>query len=344
MSGGRRLWGAVAVAAVLLGPPGALGGSNYSDKPFSVRLPPAFVRFTEVTVGGGGTAASRTSSAINPASSAWTKMPFKLGLTAAPYYSYIGFENDNVLHLFGESLTWDSGACGVFQPTLAQIRSNRHADRQGLVFDYRVDTFQLTWGKRFDDVAVGATFNFNLAEIVRKLGPMRVAKSNAESYRFRVGGLWAPAKKWLTGLVFEYGFAPYRSTALGFGPQGQPITVKTTGCPQQLLVRPGVSYAYDEHSMVYLDYAYGRFADDDGYYLNSHRFSAGVDHQLLKWLFVRGGVSVDVRGNAGLTAGVGVHLSRHCGLEFGYQYDVLPELRPEFGRSHIFQFVFSLRL
>jgi hypothetical protein len=344
MNGRWRLWGAVAVAAVLLSPAAALAGSDYSDKPFSVRLPPAFVRFTEVTAGGGGTAASRTSSAINPASSGWTELPFKLRLTAAPYYSYIGFENDNVLHLFGESLTWDSGACGVFQPTLAQIRSNRHTDRRQLVFDYRVDTFQLMWGKRFDDVAVGATFNFNLAEIVQKLGPIRVAKSNAESYRFRVGGLWAPTKKWLTGLVVEYGFAPYRSTALGFGPQGQPMTVKTTGCPQQLLVRPGVSYAYADHSMVYLDYAYGRFADDDGYYLNSHRFSAGVDHQLLKWLFVRGGASVDIRGNAGLTAGVGVHLSRHCGLEFGYQYDVLPELRSEFGRSHMFQFVFSLRM
>ena len=61
----------VACVVMLAALGGAAGpswaGSNYSDKHFSVRLPPAFIRFTEVSALGGETVANRFSSAINPA-------------------------------------------------------------------------------------------------------------------------------------------------------------------------------------------------------------------------------------------------------------------------------------
>ncbi len=338
-----RLAWVVFLVLWFLRPGAALAGSDYSDVPFSLRLPPAFIRFTEVSAGGGGTSASRWSSAINPASAGWMELPYKFGVVVAPYYSPVLFEQGNRLHITGESVTWDTRRWGTFQPTVAQIRSNRHRDRQQLTFDYRVDTFQLTWGKRLGDFGVGANFNFSQAEVVYKMGQMRVSESHAESYRFRLGGLYQPAEKWLTGLVFEYGFAPFRAKQLDLR-QFPPAWVKSTGVPQQVVVRPGVSYEYADYSTVFLDYQFGFFDNDLGGHFYNHRFSTGVDHRLLEWLFVRAGASVDVRGNAGVTCGVGIHLSRHCGLDVGYQYDVLPELRPEFGRAHVVQITFSLRL
>lgn len=337
----RRRVGFALLLAVGVCPSLVWAGSDYSDKPFSLRLPPAFLRFTEVSAAGGETVANRLSSAINPASAGWLNLPTKLGLIAAPYYSNVCFDAGTQLHIVGESLTWDTRRWGTIQPTLSQIRSNRETTRQGLEFDYRVDTVQVQWAKRFGEWGLGATFNFADAEIVQKLGAIRVAEGHAESYRFRFGGLYEPASKWLVGLMFEYGFQPWRSTALVLGPQGF-MRVKTAGTQYQFLLRPGVSYEYAKYSTVFLDYQYGTFHNRFGCFQN-HRFSAGVDHRLLDWLFLRIGGSFDARGNLAWTCGASVHLARWCGIEFGYQYDVLPELRQEFGRSHTLQLTFSAR-
>lgn len=81
----------LAAAAVALWPLGAAAQSSYSDKDFSVRLPPAFLRFTEVSTMGGETVANRYSSASNPASAGWIAPPGDLGIMAVPYYSAIRF-------------------------------------------------------------------------------------------------------------------------------------------------------------------------------------------------------------------------------------------------------------
>ena len=68
-----------------------------------------------------------------------------------------------------------------------------------------------------------------------------------------------------------------------------------------------------------------------------------MDHRLLEWLWVRASAFVDGRGNASGTCGLGAYLSRRCSLDLGCQYDPLPELQPEFGRSHVLQLDFSAR-
>ena len=156
-TGGRYGLTAAALALCSLN---AAAQSNYSDKDFSVRLPPAFLRFTEVSTMGGETVANRYSSASNPASAGWLAPPTPLGIIMAPYYSAIGFQEGQWLHLTGESLTWFTKDWGAFQPTLSQIRSNNSRDSGGLSFDYQVDTAQFQWGKRFGDWGLGAMFNF----------------------------------------------------------------------------------------------------------------------------------------------------------------------------------------
>ena len=364
LTGRRRLTPRALLIALAVGlclPAVATAGSDYSGKAFGVRLAPAFVRFTEVSALGGETVANRYSPAINPASADWTEIPNKIGVALTPYYSLIHFRNGTNLHLTGESATWDSRKFGTFQPTVSQIRSNEETMRNGLDFDYKVDTFQIQWGKRINNFAVGAMFNYAKAKVIQdgriwvKSGlfpvplPTNVrSEGNAESYRFRVGGLYEPVEKLLFGMIVEYGFQPFRSDVMvtTFGipdfPAGITTRTKEKGIQQQWLVRPGVSYEYADRSSVYFDYAYGGyFLPTDS--LASHRFSLGVDHALLPFLNLRATGSVDTRGNFGATCGASVFFSEWASLEFGYQYNLLPELRPEFGPAHIFQFALAFR-
>ena len=317
-------------------------GSDYSDKDLSVRFPSAFIRFRDVTTSGGETAANRRSSAVNPAAADWTDLPCELGVVLAPYYSHIQFKEGLRLHVMGEALTVDMGEWGTFQPTLGQMRSNRETDRFGVEFNYEADSLQLVWAKRFGDWGVGGLFNYGEAEMVNKLGPVRVSEGRAESYCFRVGGLYEPAAKWLTGLALEYSFAPTRATVLAATPLG-PMSLGVKDTHERIIVRPGISYEYQDQSTVFADYQYGLFFNDEDT-LNCHRFNGGIDHRLLDWLFVRAGGFIDVRGNVGWTCGLGAYFSKWCSIDVGYQYDTLPELRPEFGRSHTLQVALSVSL
>jgi hypothetical protein len=326
-------------------PLAAIAGSDYSDKDFAVRLPPAFLRFTEVATMGGETVANRMSSAINPASTAWLELPGDLGVVLAPYYSPVMFDNGTNLHVIGESATVKAGWLGVIQPTISQVRSNKATMNNGMTFDYTVDSYQVQWGKRSGQWAGGAMFNFARAEVKQDNAMGIHAKGVAESYRWRFGGLYEPVEKWLLGAIFEYGFQPYRSrTEVPGMPQYgiPPRTLYDRGVQHQFVFRPGVSYEYSPLSSVFLDYQFGYFRNPEDN-LHSHRFTAGVDHRLLEWLFIRGNVGLDVRGNVGLGGGLSIFPAKWCSLDLGYKYDVLPELHPDFGRSHTIQVAFNVR-
>ncbi len=319
----------------------ALGGSDYGDKDFSVRLPAAFVRFTEVTVFGGPTAANRTSGAVNPAAVGWFSLPDKLGLVVTPSYSQIRLDEGTNINVISESLTWDTKKFGTFQPVLNQICVNRATTRQGLEFDYEVKTSLLQWGKRFEKVGIGASLSYTEAEVVNNLGPLRISESHAENYRFRVGGLYEPAKNWLIRLVTEYGFSPFRARAL-VPTLGGFVPVKIKDTQEQYILRPGISYEYAPMSVVHVDYEYGNYYTTFDR-LQVHRFSGGVQHSLTQWLYLRAGAAFDARGNIGWTGGLTLFMAKWCSLDLGYLCDMYPELRPEFGRSHTWQVAFSLR-
>jgi hypothetical protein len=335
-----------------------LSESNYSNKDFSVRLPPAFVRFTEVSALGGETVANRFSSAVNPASLGWTSLPSRYGILVSPYYSFLSFEEGMQLNLFGESMTWDTRSWGVIQPTLSQVRTNNVTAQDDLTFDYQVDVGQLQWGKRFGNYAIGADFNFARATVKRngpllsqipgfpQMMPVNVdTETSADSYRGRLGGLYQPAEKWLLGMIVEYGWQPYRlktttQISLPFLPVPIRQTTETNGNQQQYILRPGLSYEYAKGSTIFLDYQLGNF-DSDRDNLINHRFNAGIEHRFLEWLFVRFSPSIDLQGNVGVSFGLSAFLSKWCSIEAAYQYNMYPEIEKEFGRAQTIQSVLA---
>jgi hypothetical protein len=332
--------------------------SGYSNKDFSVRLPPAFVRFTEISVIGGETVANRFSSAVNPASLSWTTLPGNKGIVVSPYYSSLNFQEGLQLNLFGESMTWDTRSWGVIQPTLSQVRTNNVTARDGLTFDYQVDVGQVQWGKRFGNYAFGADLNFARADVRRKgtllsqipglpvMMPVDVdTETSADSYRGRIGGLYQPAEKWLTGMILEYGFQPYQTkttTRMSLPPLPSPViqTTEDKGNQHQYILRPGVSYEYAKGSTLFADYQLGIYHSDKDTLVN-HRFTAGIEHHHLEWLFVRFSPSINWEGNVGLSVGLTAFLAKWCSIEAAYQYNMFPEIEPEFGRAQTIQTVLA---
>lgn len=340
----RSLRPLAALLVVFLATSPAARANEYDDEDFGLRLASAFIRFTEVSAFGGETAANRWSPAVNPAATDWTAMKGRLGIVLAPYWSHIKFENGNLINLYGEAGVWDTRRYGTFQPAFSQLRSNEQANRQGLVFDYETDTFQLQWGKRMRTWALGTALNINQSEVVQRQGPLVVSRSDADTYRVRVGGLYSPPRhcRWLFGGVVEYGWSPVDFDALAPTPGGL-VPISGSDTQDQWILRGGASYLYKEYSSLFADYQFGRFTSDRGS-LETHRFSAGLQHRLFQFLFLRAGGTLDHHGNAGFMAGATVGFARWGSLHFGYQRDVLPELNREFGPSDTFQLTLSIEL
>ena len=133
------------------------------------------------------------------------------------------------------------------------------------------------------------------------------------------------------GAVFDYGFAPSRTTLYDFLGTGiGDVVFHDTG--YQYLLRPGIAWEYQKDSAIYCDYQLAAFVDGTGQLIIS-RFMLGIDHQVMKGFFVRSGVALDDYGSAGWSAGVGVYPSKKFTIDLAYQYDMFPELHPEFRRS-----------
>ncbi len=329
----------IVVFVLVLGAPQAAAG-DYDDKDLSLRLASGFIRFTEVSAFGGETAANRWSPAVNPASADWTKVPGRCGVVLAPYYSHMSFDAGMELNLSGEAGAWDTRRWGTFVPTLSQLRSNNVLDRTGLEFDYETDTFQLQWGKRHGNWALGATLNYNESRVTQRAAGLEVRHTEAETWRVRVGGLYEPCCKWLVGLVAEYGWSPFDFRAV-VPTRGGLLQVSGEDTLTQHILRAGISYEYMPLSTTFFDYQFARFENDQGV-LETHRFQAGVQHNIAKPLWLRAGATTDQFGNVGGMAGLSIAWAEWGQLHVGYQRGVLPELLPTFGESDVFQFTLSL--
>jgi len=327
----RALVVACAAVALLSAWTAAFAG-DYEDKDFSLRFPAAMTRFAtygDVAGIGGASGGSKWSSSINPASTAWLKDPPR-NLCLSQQYTRLWFGNGTSFDVPAESVTVDAGPLGFFTGAAAQISTNRETMKNnGLDFYFAGDLAQLLWAKRFSkDLGAGFAFTYSKAVSRLSMGGFEVAKANCDSYAIRGGALYQFADRFLTGLVLDYGWSSDRTVVAGAPP------LKICDSTRQFLVRPGVSYEYMEDGTVYLDYQFGTFSNDMGR-MDVHRVLLGVEHGITKWLFLRAGTALDpVIGSSSVTCGIGFYPASWFSLDVGYQYDMFPELREEFGRSH----------
>ena len=310
-------------------------GQVSGNDPFSLRLPAALGRFSsygDVAGVGNASAGSKWSSSVNPASAAWLAWPEGRCLSLTPQYSTIGFRDGPRLHVTSEAGNVNLGEWGRLQPAFAQVWADEGRTRQGLDFDFDLSRYQLNWGKKIrNDWAVGAGFQYSRSHGYFDLGPMKISKSSSDAYGFTLGTLHRLCESLLGGLVVQYSFSRDRTVMYGIPLLAIPDE-HLSDTTHELTVRPGLSYEYAKDSLVLLDYQFGTYFNHDGN-IDVHRFFAGVDHRIFNWLFVRGGVAMDTRGHTALTCGVGIYPCDTVTLDIGYQEDMFPEVRNEFGRS-----------
>lgn len=312
--------------------------AELADYDFSLRFPAAISRFAsyaDVAAMGNAQAATEWSSSINPAAAAWPHADRKYRDSFAPQYTSIAFDSGSRLHVASEALTFDTGDRGVFLPAAAQIFSNHAADRNGVGFKFDAKFFQLQWGKLVQaDTAVGANVSATLSDSRYDVAGNQIARSRGESYSVRVGALRKVAAGLRVGVVAEAGWAPARTDVWFFDPaanRGDALRVRDT--TRNALVRTGVAWEYCPGSTFAVDYQGGVFDNDSGRF-RVHRFPVGIEHMVVKdILFARAGVTLDTRGNAATTAGIGLSLGLRTSLDMAYQHGMFPELRPEFGAA-----------
>jgi hypothetical protein len=323
--------------------------NGFDEKDFSLRFPAALTRFSsyaDVAAVGGASAGSKWQTSINPASVAWQNMLGRYHATFNPQYSAIMFQKGTNLHVFSESVTKEFEKCGTFQMALAQVRSNESAIEAPVPdykFAYEMNYGQVQWGKRLtDNFALGGNLNYSSSEVTNKIGPDKYLDSASNSYGFRAGALYRLAPNFLGGVVVDYAQSPATTTvydiySLGIG---DVITKDTT---RQFTLRAGPSYEYAKNSTVNLDLQYGSFENDTGK-MDIQRIFAGIDHRIVDALFIRAGASLDNQGNASYTAGLGIYPLKQLSIDVGYQYDMFPEIQPEFGRSQLVSISIGLTL
>ena len=102
-----------------------------------------------------------------------------------------------------------------------------------------------------------------------------------------------------------------------------------------LLGRMGFYTFLTDDLTAYVDYQAGYFTDDTGSLL-TNRIFVGLDQTVIRGLYARVGTVLDTDGNVALALGIGLAPSERLLIDLSYQYDMFPEIAPEFGRGDTF--------
>jgi hypothetical protein len=298
--------------------------SDLDDAPFGLRLQAAlsrFSRYPDVAATGNASAGAPWGSSANPASLGWD--PTR-GISVQ--YSSILFDEGTQVHVLSESLALPAGDWGVWQPSLAQVFTNEETTSDGLIFDYSVFLADLSWAKRLDDRnAIGAGLSYSASDLEFRLGPQSVSQSDSDTFFLRLGALRELSDSLLGGIAIDYANTHSKTTEPG---------VFSEDTTHQILIRPGIGYRFEAGTRVFVDYQFAYFTDNEST-LNLHRLYAGVDHPLKEYLSLRAGTVLDDEGNVAFTTGIGFFPSERVFFDLSYQYDMFPEVGPEFGGSHV---------
>lgn len=302
--------------------------NDYPGEDFSLRFPAAlssFSTYADAAAKGGSSAASKFGSSINPAAAAWS-FPQNYDYGLSVQYSNLAFQAGTHLDFLSEAATFDAQQFGLIRFSFGKVSSNDAVFRDShLGFTYDLTAGRMDWAKRWGALAAGVGFSYS--ESTTTVRSPKIVFANAERHLSlaRFGLEWQPKAKWLLGAVGEYGYAP---TETAFELSG----ISQSEIARQFVFRTGVSYEWRDNALIHLDYQHGSFWNRAGT-LDTDRFSIGGDLPLTRFLFVRAGAVVDVRGDFGWTAGFGFYPRKGVTFDFAYQNDVFPELQREFGHS-----------
>ncbi len=326
------------VLLLLLGAAGPVSADDLEDKDFGLRLSAALTRFSRYPdsaglAGAGG--GSPWSSSPNPASSGMNPSTGPKHYGASAQYAQIHFDEGTIAHVASVSGSYDHDRWGSWQPSVLAVTTNRATRSDGPTFEWDVGGAELQWATMVGcDTAVGVNLSWLDSEMDFDLGSIDVSESDSTTLGLRVGALRRCPNDFHIGVAVELSGARAKTTThdfMGLG-AGDTVDRDTT---YAFTVRPGIYKFLTKDLTAYVDYQFGHFWDHTGT-LTAHRLFAGLDLTVREGVYVRAGTILDNFNNAAATFGIGIAPSETLYIDLAYQYDVLPEVELEFGKSHVF--------
>jgi hypothetical protein len=323
-------------------------GADLASYDFSLRLPTALSHqsaFGDVAAEGGTSAASIWGSSNNPASMSWgfqdnpNTHPLcgDTNYVVSGQYSRLNFGAGQELDYFSEAIILDMKDAGVLRLAYGTINSNiSPTQTTGLGFDIESAGGRADWGYALSkDLRIGIGATYSDTQVALKAPGFDAVHVDRENWGVRAGVVGKMSERWMGGFYADYNHAVHDTTYLLPTPTGSLGALRTETSQDEWTFRPGVAYALDEQkiSWLHFDYEWTHYTSDTQTFDN-HRFLLGGDYLAFGLFHARAGTFVDARGNAGWSAGIGLHFPKQrTHIELAYQQNAFPEIRPEFGDS-----------
>ena len=327
----------LSVVALLATASGAFA-ADVEKKSFSLRLAAAqsrFARFTDSAGLGGAGAGSPWSSSPNPASTGMNASvgPSRWGTSLQ--YALLSFDAGTLVHVGSLSGAHETCSWGNWQPSVLYLASNRATTRDGLEFAWEAWSAEVQWGRKVtSDTSVGVNVSYLGSSMDYDLGPLAVSSSTSDTWGLRVGVLHEVSERLFVGATLDGQVTPSDTTVhdfmgLGIG------DVEVSDTMYTLMGRVGLYTFLTKDLTLYADVQAAYFTDDTGS-LVTYRLFAGLDQTVIRGLYVRAGTVLDAYENAALALGIGITPSERLMIDVVWQYDMFPEITPEFGVGQTF--------
>jgi hypothetical protein len=210
--------------------------------------------------------------------------------------------------------------------------------RQGFDDDFHINEFRFKYGRQVrPDGYVGV--GLKVSDLKLDYGDLfqgvpRKTQDHSIAGSFTLGGLWRPNPDWTVGVLVEAGWI--HSDIEGIvhlpGPVDAPFQFDLM--THTVNVKGGLGWRVSSLLAIYSDVQYF-LVDNSMSTVDTVRFYFGGDIRLARWIYLMAGSSVDTRAQASASAGASIKLSKPSLLKLTYQYNPLPEIRPEFGTGHL---------
>ena len=328
--------------------PLAAHADDFANYDFGLRFPTTLSHlspFGEVAGKAGAATASVWGSSPNPASvsrgfqnNPCTHPNYKdPNYAFSGQYSNLSFDQGQEIHFFTQALTLDLGDAGAFRLGFGIADSNERLIRNfPVTFGFDLIGGRLDWGYQVNEaIRIGLGAGYSESQTVFRAPSFDAIRTDRETWGLRAGmnASLNQEDTLMFGLYGDYGQGRNDTVSLLPSPSGALVAGREKETVDQLILRTGLAQALDEYktSWLNLDYEWSRFSIPSET-LNNHRVLLGADY-LVKILHIRGGTCIDGRGNAGWSAGLGLHLPKGVHIDLAYQNNAFPEVQQEFGRS-----------
>jgi hypothetical protein len=334
---GKALGAVGCLLALGAAAPGARA-SDLEDFGFGIRFTSAlhrFSRYPDLAGIGGAGGGSPWSSSPNPAATGLNPSTGARGFGVSAQYGQVVFDEGTNVYLGSTTGSIDGRATGEWQVSVLGARTNRAETSDGLTFEWEALGADVLWARKVSPcTAVGASFGIVDSTTRFDVGPLDFVDGETTTYTVRAGVTHQFSKTFVAGVSFEHAWAPDDTLTrdvfgLGVG------DVTTSDVTRTFAVRTGIYTFLTKDLTLYADHTFARFSND-AEVLPVHRFAAGLDLTVREGVYARAGAVMDRWGNASLTAGIGIAPSKSLLFDVSYQYEMFPELEPEFGRAHVF--------